>query len=236
MDNKKILVINASAMKEKSNTLRLTKAFLEGLGAEAEVINTIDLNIKPCRACYACWFATPGRCAQKDDAQVVMDKIREADMVIWSIPLYAYGVPSHCKALMDRTVSFNKPQMYVDEEGIAHHYGLEEGTKPTVLISTAGLPNIKGNFDGLVFQLKHMYGKNVQTICCAEGSLFMSPNTQAIVQPYIDRVRQAGQQVHETGKISDDLQAYLDTLLMPTEAFVQTMNGIFEQMASKIKR
>ena len=78
----KVLVINASANRERSATLRLTKAFLEGLGEEAEFINTIDLKVNPCRACYACWFRTNGQCVQKDDALEVMEKIRGADVQI----------------------------------------------------------------------------------------------------------------------------------------------------------
>ena len=59
----KILVINASANKERSTTLKLTKAFLEGLvieDSEVEFVTTIGLNINPYRACYACWFKTAG--------------------------------------------------------------------------------------------------------------------------------------------------------------------------------
>ena len=100
----KVLVINASANKERSTTLKLTKTFLEGLDVEAsevEFVTTIGLNINPCRACYACWFKTSGKCVQ-----------------------------------------FNSPLMYIDADGVAHHYGYEEGTKKTILISTAGLPNI----------------------------------------------------------------------------------------------
>ena len=229
----KVLVINASANKERSTTLKLTKVFLEGLGVEAtevEFVTTIGLHINPCRACYACWFKTAGKCVQKDDASEVMEKIRQADLVIWSIPLYAYGAPSHCKALMDRTVSFNSPLMYIDSEGIAHHYGYEEGTKKTILISTAGLPNMKGNFDGLLFAMRHMYGKNISYICCAEGSLFMSPNTESITNSYLAKVRQAGAEYKETERISDDTQTYLDTPMLPAEVFVKTVNGIFEGM------
>ena len=75
----KVLVINASANKERSTTLKLTKTFLEGLGIEAsevEFVTTIGLNINPCRACYACWFKTSGKCVQKDDATEVMKKIK----------------------------------------------------------------------------------------------------------------------------------------------------------------
>lgn len=226
----KVLVINASANREKSVTLRLTRAFLEGLGETAEFIDTIDMKINPCRACYACWFKTNGRCVQRDDATDAMEKIRDADMVIWSIPLYAYGVPSHCKALIDRTLAFNLPKMYLDDKGIAHHYGYEEGTKKTVLISTAGLPNVKGNFDGLVFQMRHMYGEDTAAICCAEGSLFMDPRTEAIVAPYFENVRKAGRAYKETGKIPDDVQSYLDTLLVPAEDYVRMVNGIFENI------
>ena len=49
----KVLVINASANKERSITLKLTKTFLEGLGIEAsevEFVTTIGLNINPCRS------------------------------------------------------------------------------------------------------------------------------------------------------------------------------------------
>ena len=63
----KILVINASANKERSTTLKLTRTFLEGLDVEAsevEFVTTIGLNINPCRACYACWFKTAGKCVQ----------------------------------------------------------------------------------------------------------------------------------------------------------------------------
>ena len=191
----KVLVINASANKERSTTLKLTKTFLEGLDVEAsevEFVTTIGLNINPCRACYACWFKTSGKCVQ-----------------------------------------FNSPLMYIDSDGVAHHYGYEEGTKKTILISTAGLPNMKGNFDGLLFAMRHMYGKNISYICCAEGSLFMSPNTEVITTPYLAKVKQAGAEYKAAERISDETQAYLDTPMLAAEAFVKTVNGIFEGMMKK---
>jgi surface polysaccharide O-acyltransferase-like enzyme len=70
-------------------------------------------------------------------------------------------------------------------------------------------------------------------ICCAEGSLFMSPNTESITTPYLVKVRQAGAEYKETERISDDTQTYLDTPMLPAEAFVKTVNGIFEGMLRK---
>lgn len=157
-----------------------------------------------------------------------MEKIRKADLVIWSVPLYAYGTPSHCKELMDRTLCFNSPKMYIDDKGISHHYGFGDGSKKTMLISTAGLPNVKGNFDGLIFLMKHMYGDYITSICCAEGSLFLNPETESIVAPYIENVEKAGREYKEHGRVSDEMQSYLDSLLVPAEVYVRQTNDFFD--------
>ena len=78
---------------------------LEGLSVEAsevDFVTTIGLNINPCRACYACWFKTSGKCVQKDDATKVMEKIRQADMLVIASPVYFYGLSAQLKAIIDR--------------------------------------------------------------------------------------------------------------------------------------
>ena len=55
----KVLVLNGSP-KKKSDTFRLTEAFLKGLNRreqhEVHVINVIEKNIAPCRGCFGCCF------------------------------------------------------------------------------------------------------------------------------------------------------------------------------------
>lgn len=78
---------------------------LEGLSVEAsevDFVTTIGLNINPCRACYACWFKTSGKCVQKDDATKVIEKIRQADMLVIASPVYFYGLSAQLKAIIDR--------------------------------------------------------------------------------------------------------------------------------------
>lgn len=225
-----IVVINGSPNKGKSATLALTKAFLHGMNETAKFIHTADLQINPCRACYACWMATNGHCVQKDDAISVLEMIRAADLVIWSMPVYCYSAPAQCKALMDRTLCFNKPQMYIGKDGRAHHYGYEDGTKKTVLITSGGLPDITGNFDGLVFQLKHMFGPDTATICCAEGALLMQEDTAEIVKPYLDAVEHAGAEYKADGHILPKTQAILNTPFIPREDYIRNVNNLFEKM------
>jgi multimeric flavodoxin WrbA len=234
-NNMQVLVLNGSPEKEKSITLILTKLFLQGLNEEAEIINLYDLKINPCTGCYACWFATDGHCVQKDDAIQVLEKIRKSDLVIWSVPLYCYGAPSQCKALADRTVCFNKAEMYLEDDGNVHHFGYEDGSKKAVLISTAGLPKREGNFDGLVFQMRHMFGSKTPAICCAESALFMQDSTAALVEPYKAAVLKAGEEYKTSGRISEETQKKLDALIIQPEDYVQNINAMFAMIKKNVK-
>ena len=99
----KILAINGSPKGKRSNTWRLTSAFLEGItiqeendGAQAPEIETLNigsLNIKPCLGCFSCWSKTPGKCCIHDDMQGVIDKILWADVVVWSFPCITLDCP-----------------------------------------------------------------------------------------------------------------------------------------------
>ncbi len=70
----KILLINGSPKGDRSNTLKLSKAFLEGIleihkDAEIRQLNLSGKKIAPCRGCFACWNKTPGKCVMTDDMQ-----------------------------------------------------------------------------------------------------------------------------------------------------------------------
>ena len=64
----KILVLNGSA-KAKSDTFRLTDAFLKGLNRggvhEVRVAHVREKQIAPCRGCFGCWQQGNGHCVSK---------------------------------------------------------------------------------------------------------------------------------------------------------------------------
>ena len=94
----KVLVLNGSP-KKKSDTFRLTEAFLRGMNKkkkhEVHVIHVIEKNIAPCRGCFGCWQKMDGHCVIQDDQNEILDLYRTADVIIWSFPLYCYAMPSH---------------------------------------------------------------------------------------------------------------------------------------------
>ena len=113
-DKKKVLIMVASPKKERSGTLIPTKAFVEGIlengDFEAEYIFIDKLNITPCRGCLSCWGRPDGSCFMKDDdIPWVREKLTNSDIVIWSFPLYLFGVPGQMKVLMDRIVGMVHP-------------------------------------------------------------------------------------------------------------------------------
>ena len=87
-DKKRILVLNGSPKREKSTTMTVTRAFVQGieetLGAQTEYIHLSDLHIKPCMGCLSCW-AKDGECViQTDDILMMKEKIENADIFIES--------------------------------------------------------------------------------------------------------------------------------------------------------
>jgi len=99
----KILGICASPRGSKSTTLRLVQALLNGAkeaGAEVELVDVCDLDLKFCNACQAC-FKT-GVCVHKDDFQGLYEKILAADGLVWGAPNYFSSVTAQMKTLIDR--------------------------------------------------------------------------------------------------------------------------------------
>lgn len=75
-------------------------------GAEVELINLFDLNLKPCTGCIACTLSLmsggPGECVIKDDFAWLEEKIQSSDGILWALPIFEKGAPAIFKILQDR--------------------------------------------------------------------------------------------------------------------------------------
>ena len=73
----KVLVLNGSP-KEKSDTFRMTDAFLKGFNREGKhevtVIDVIDKKIAPCKGCFGCWQQLEGHCLIQDDQNGILTR------------------------------------------------------------------------------------------------------------------------------------------------------------------
>lgn len=225
----KILAINGSPKGKRSNTWRLTSAFLEGItiqeendGAQAPEIETLNigsLNIKPCLGCFSCWSKTPGECCIRDDMQGVINKILWADVVVWSFPLYYFGLPGQLKTLIDRQLPMSLPFMCTETESGGHPSRYDMSGKSTVVISTCGFYTAQGNYDCVTSLYDRLCGKGGYTaIFCGQGELFRVKELSERTDEYLSWVKKAGQEFASDG-ITGETRGKLDQNLFPRDVF-----------------
>ena len=223
----KILVLNGSP-KEKSDTFRMTEAFLKGLNRNGEhevtVVRVIDKDIAPCRGCFGCWERMDGHCVMEDDQNAILDIYREADIIIWSFPLYCYGMPGHLKALLDRTIPLVKMKMVQEENGTVRHEALADFSGiHTVVICGCGFPDWDGNFDGLKIMCRNGFG-NPDMVCVPETPMLNVPEAAPLADPKLARFEAAGEEYAAALKLSPETVAELESPMIPKEMYIRIVN------------
>jgi multimeric flavodoxin WrbA len=223
----KVLVMNGSP-KAVSDTMQMTKSFLEGLNQnkqfDIEIIDVIKKNIGPCRGCFKCWERGEGHCIYDDDQNEILDKYISADIIIWSFPLYCYAMPSHVKAVLDRTIPLNLRKM-VEVDGRVQHVNLVDfSKKKTIVICGCGFPDWEGNFTGLRIMCRNAFGNPIM-ICVPEAPMMNVPQAKIVTDPLKKKFAQAGKEFSENYAICEDTIAALETPMIPKEQYMAIVNG-----------
>ena len=221
-------VLNGSP-KKRSDTFRMTERFLQGLNPAGEhaitVVNVIEKQIAPCRGCFGCWQQMEGHCLIDDDQNGILDLYRTSDLVIWSFPLYCYGMPSHLKAVLDRTIPLVKMKMVQQDDGRVQHEALADLSKiHTLVISGCGFPDWEGNFDALRMQCKQCFG-NLTMVCVPETPMLNVPQAAVVADPLLSRFEQAGAEYAQNLSLSPETIAGLETPMIPKEMYIRIVNG-----------
>lgn len=117
----KILVLNGSPKRDKSDTMHITRAFLDGMNEalpqDVHIVNIIDSHIEFCTGCFTC-KRNGGECIHNDEMRALLDEVLESDILLFSYPLYAYGMPAPLKAFIDRTMPLSSMAMKKQETGM----------------------------------------------------------------------------------------------------------------------
>ena len=99
----KTLGISTSPRTYGNSDLLLRKALsgAESAGAHTEYIHLSDYDIAPCIECNACY--SRGECKIQDDFQQLLQKILDADRLIFATPVFFMTVCAQAKMLIDRS-------------------------------------------------------------------------------------------------------------------------------------
>ena len=104
--SKKIVVITGSPRKN-GNSFAMTDAFIQAAEAKWHTVTRFDAadrNLTGCRACETC-FKTGKACSFDDDFNTIAPAILEADVVVFTMPVYWYSITAQIKGVIDRIYS-----------------------------------------------------------------------------------------------------------------------------------
>lgn len=100
---KKNVLVISSSLRSGSNSELLAQAAMEGATAAGHEVTWLSLKEKKigfCKGCLACQNA--GKCVIRDDMDEMIDKVRNADAIVFATPVYYYGMSGQLKTFLDR--------------------------------------------------------------------------------------------------------------------------------------
>ncbi len=126
---KNILIINGSIRKKTTySLLKRLEPLLDQ--CKVEFLNIGDYNIKPCIGCENCILK--GACHIKDDANLILEKLKRADGIILSSPVYLRQISGYVKLLIDRGCSWYHRSPLVGKPIFFVSTTQASGTKATI--------------------------------------------------------------------------------------------------------
>ena len=172
----KVYAINGSPRKNKNTATLLQKA-LDGVKEsvkdkeiETKIINLYDFQYTGCKSCFACkriGGKSYGKCAVKDDIHEILEKLSQADGIIFGSPIYLTHISGQLQSFLER-LSF--PYLVYDNDHssiapkkmpIAFIYTMnvtEEIMKKMGYLSTFN--NIEGLLERIFTKPSVMYSNN----------------------------------------------------------------------------
>ena len=223
----KILVLNGSPKRDKSDTMHITRAFLDGMKDAApqdiHVIHTADSHIEYCTGCFSC-MRNGGACVHDDDMKGILEEILSSDLLVWSFPLYCYGMPASLKALLDRTLPLSSMAMRKVGDRYEHVEQADFSKLKYLMVCGCGFPNSKHNFEPAVRQFELCFPSGRTVITVPESPMFAAPEANSVTLPRLEKVREAGRQYAEKGSIDPYLLQEITSPMIPEEVYARIVN------------
>jgi len=240
-----ILAINGSPHGSLGNTDLVLQPLLRGMkdaGAITETVYLNKLNIKHCIGCLNCWFKTPGKCIHNDDMASLLEKRKNADLLIYATPLYVFSMTGLMKDFLDRGLPLAMPFFEENTSGnnlTAHPRRYPRNTpQKTLLVGSCAFPEEK-HFTPLVQTLKHLAAEHnfdyLGEILKPAAGLLKMESMQEKAKAYYANLRTAGKQLILQGKIDPELLSKLCQPWVSDEELRNITNERFRSLLDKQK-
>lgn len=225
-----ILVVNGSPRGVSSNTKKLTDIFLGGMkrgkkNLKVDELNLSKLDIKSCTGCFACWNNEDRTCVLKDQMEDSLKLYCNADLIIWSTPVYHHTFTSLMKKFIERTLPTSSPLILHDGDKYTHPVVVDKlELQKHILISTCGFPEYH-NFDMIKRDFKRILEKDMNfALCTVMGELLKEKSLEESIKWYYKGVEEAGFEYAREGRVSKEVDEILKKPIMDIETFVNLAN------------
>lgn len=235
----KINVFNGSPRGRKGITYKLLVSFVEGIneaGAECEIINLCECNIKKCLGCFRCWTRHEGICEINDDMNELRDQFISSDINILASPIYYNNITIDLKRFIERLLPFQKKELIVTPNGVYQHDTVP--LPPLVTFNTCGLPGISN------FKAVSCFADMTAQSWCTQvvGKVFISesfifdedlPNMRILAKQYANMLRSAGSELVSQGYLSELTLKKLNRRFISPDSYSEVAKQYFERLSIK---
>jgi putative NADPH-quinone reductase/putative sterol carrier protein len=226
------IIINASPRSTNGYTETFVSRFAEGMkdaGATVEEICLSKLRIKTCTGCWRCWMQEKGCISDgRDDFHELFEKVNEADMIVYALPLYVDGMPSILKNYFDRSVRRVYPYICSDTAKMRHPRRIVGKNQTMVVLSICGFLE-KTQFEALEKHFRaiaHNFHIPLTETIFRSGAMFLFNNPFVYKQQteILENMKKAGTELILSGKISRKTKRKIEQKITGKKEFIKMTN------------
>ena len=227
-----VVAINSSPRMNEGNTALILNPFLDGVreaGAQVELVYSRKLNIQPCTGDFACWGwgGTHGKCHIKDDMEGLLNKLREAEIWVYAIPVYV-PMPGEMQNILNRLMPLFDGSVVTRGNRMFPHRRPEVKLKKIALVASSGYWE-RENFDALLYTIQ----KACDSMSTEFAGALLRPHADVLAgiiksegkaDFIFDAAREAGRQLVKSEKMSPQTLKVIETPLLSFNELVHQIS------------
>jgi multimeric flavodoxin WrbA len=228
-----VFAVNGSARMERGYTTTILSAFIEGMesaGANVDCVYLKKHKIQPCIGDFQCWSSKIGECVQTDDMQMLLEKIRSADILVLATPVYL-PLPGEFQNFLNRLMPIVEPILEFRNGRTRARFHEDVKVSKIALVATGGWWEIENL--GTVLRIAEDVAEDA-TVDFAGAILrphaFLMDQFEDEKKEILEITKKVGRQLIEKGKMSKDDLTAISRPLISEEKLRSLYNSNYQKV------
>ncbi len=229
-------------------THQATREFLDQLKAlgaiDTELVRLSDYRLEPCRGCKLCFAKGEEFCPLKDDRDVLLAKMKEADGVVFASPNYSFQVSALMKLFLDRLgYGCHRPQFHgktFSSIVVQGFFGGDKILKYFDLMGAAlGFDVVRGSCSTALVPMTDQERKQRDRTLARQAQRFREqlmqtqPHVPSLIEVVLFRLGRNNVRI-ELGESDRDYQYYSQRGWFNSDYFYPTRLGLLKRLVGRL--